>query len=178
MKKYLKTIIQLAILLTVTFVTFHYILLPVKISGDSMYPTLKNDENALMDAWHTKKDEIGRFDIVVIDSIDLDKYIVKRVIGLPGEKIEYIDDQLYIDGKFYAEDFLDQQYIRQIKEEKGLSQFTDDFQIQLGDNEIFVLGDNRIASLDSRVLGPFSYDKIIARNGIILYPFSEMKWMD
>lgn len=178
MKKYLKIIIQLSILLTITFVTFHYVFLPVKISGDSMYPTLKNNENALMDAWHTKKNNIKRFDIIVVDSDDLDKYIVKRVIGLPNEKIEYIDDQLYIDGEYYAEDFLDQEYIRQIKEEKGLSHFTDDFQIQLGDNEIFVLGDNRIASLDSRVLGPFSYDKIIAKNGLILYPFSEMKWMD
>ena len=107
MNKYLKNVIQLVLLLCFTFVIFHYIFLPVKISGDSMYPTLKDSEMAIMDALHVKDDDIERFDIIVIDSHYLEKYIVKRVIGLPGEKIEYKDDKLYINDQYYPESFLD-----------------------------------------------------------------------
>lgn len=178
MKKYIKSTIQLAILLIITFVIFHFIFLPVKVSGDSMYPTLKDSELAIMDALHTKSSHIQRFDIIVVDSQYLDKYIVKRVIGLPGEKIEYKDDQLYINDQYYPENFLDQDYIDQIKKEKGIQSFTEDFIVQLNDDEIFVLGDNRINSLDSRVLGPVAYQDIIAKNGIICFPLNEMKWMD
>lgn len=178
MNKYLKNVIQLVLLLCFTFVIFHYIFLPVKISGDSMYPTLKDSEMAIMDALHVKDDDIERFDIIVIDSHYLEKYIVKRVIGLPGEKIEYKDDKLYINDQYYPESFLDQDYINQIKADKGLSVFTDDFVIQLNDDELFVLGDNRINSLDSRVLGPVSYQDVVAKDGMIWYPLNEMKWMD
>lgn len=177
-KKYLKNIIQLAILLILTFVIFHYIFLPVKISGDSMYPTLKDSEMALMDAFHVDKENIERFDIIVVNSQYLDKYIVKRVIGLPGEKIEYKDDKLYINDQYYPETFLDQDYIDKTKAEKGLSAFTEDFVIQLDEDEIYVLGDNRINSLDSRVLGPFTYENVVAKNGLIWFPLNEMKWMD
>lgn len=143
-----------------------------------MYPTLKDSEMAIMDALHVKDDDIERFDIIVIDSHYLEKYIVKRVIGLPGETIEYKDDKLYINDQYYPESFLDQDYINQIKADKGLSVFTDDFVIQLNDDELFVLGDNRINSLDSRVLGPVSYQDVVAKNGMIWYPLNEMKWMD
>ena len=178
MKKYLKYILELVIIFVITFVTFHYILLPVTISGDSMYPTLKDEEISMMDAWHTQKDDIKRFDIIVVRSEYLDKLIIKRVIGLPGEKIVYKDDKLYINDQYYKEDYLDKKYVEETKKEKGLTNFTDDFEIQLNDDELLVLGDNRIVSVDSRVLGPISYDDIKAKNGIIFYPFSEMKWMD
>lgn len=178
MKKYLKLILELVLIFIITFVTFHYVLLPVTISGDSMYPTLKDNEISLMDAWHKNKDDIKRFDIVVVYSDYLDKLIIKRVIGLPGEKIVYKDDKLYINDQYYKEEFLNEKYINEIKKEKGLTNFTDDFEIVLDDDELFVLGDNRVVSLDSRALGPILYDDIKARNGIVFYPFNEMKWMD
>lgn len=178
MKKYIKLILELVIIFLITFVTFHYILLPVTISGDSMYPTLKDQEISVMDAWHTDNSDIQRFDIVVVYSNYLDKLIIKRVIGLPGEKITYKDDKLYIDDQYYKEEFLDKKYINEIEKERGLTHFTDDFEIQLDDDELFVLGDNRIVSLDSRAFGPVSYNDIKARNGIVFYPFNEMKWMD
>lgn len=178
MKKYIKFIIELLIIFVVTFVTFHYILLPVTISGDSMYPTLKDGEISLMNGWSKDSDDIKRFEIVVVYSQYLDKMIIKRVIGLPGEKVTYKDDKLYINGEYYKEDFLDEDYVNDIKKEKNLVSFTEDFEIQLSDDELFVLGDNRTVSLDSRTLGPITHDDIKARNGIIFYPFSEMKWMD
>lgn len=177
MKKYLKFVLELVFIFLITFVTFHYILLPVTINGDSMYPTLQDGEIALMNAMHTNKN-IKRFEVVVVHSEYLDKLIIKRVIGLPGEKIVYKDDKLYINDKYYKEDFLDEKYVNKIKKEKGLTNFTDDFEIQLNDNELLVLGDNRIVSLDSRTLGPISYNDIKARNGIVFYPFNKMKWMD
>lgn len=178
MKKYLKNISEFIIIFIIIFITFHYILLPVTISGDSMYPTLKNEEISMMDAWHIQKDDIKRFDIVVVRSDVLDNLIIKRVIGLPGEKLVYKDDKLYINDHYCKENYLDKKYVKNIKKEKGLINFTDDFEIQLNNDEIFVLGDNRIVSVDSRVLGPISYNDIKAKNGIVFYPFNEMKWMD
>lgn len=178
MKKYVKTIIETILIVIIAFVVFHYVLLPVSINGDSMYPFLQDGEFSLMDALHTGKDDIDRFDIVVLYYQELDKLIIKRVIGLPGETIEYKDDKLYIDGEYYQESFLESSYVEQSKKDHQLKCFTDDLTITLKDDELFVLGDNRMISLDSRTFGPVSYKDIKAKNGLVLYPFNQMKWME
>ncbi len=76
----------------------------------------------------------------------LGNIIIKRVIGLPGEKIVYKDDQLYINGEKIEEAFLDISYIEQVKKDYNISCFTEDFEYTIGDDEIFVLGDNRLNS--------------------------------
>ena len=71
MRKYIKLILEVFPIFIVTYLIFHYLLLPVTISGNSMYPYLKDDEISMMDAIHTGKNDIKRFDIVVLYSDDL-----------------------------------------------------------------------------------------------------------
>ncbi len=130
----------------------------VMVSGHSMDPTLVENERYAAN----KKESIKRFDIVVFNVPDGDKY-VKRVIGMPGDVIEFKNDQLYINGKQY-----DEPYLAKYKA-KFVATFTQDFssknllpgtQGKIPNNCYFVMGDNRQASKDSREIGVISQSKI------------------
>lgn len=114
---------------------------PIKIVGNSMFPTLKDGEIGIC----TRISNISRFDIVVV--IQDGKKIIKRVIGLPNEIIEYKDNQLYINNSL-------------VKDSKKVG-FTKDFKVKLGSDEYFCMGDNREHSLDSRKYGAYKRKQII-----------------
>ena len=103
---------------------------PIQIVGNSMFPTLKDGEIGIC----TRISKISRFDIVVVNQDG--RKIIKRVIGLPNETIEYKDNQLYINDNL-------------VKDTKKVG-FTKNFKVKLGDDEYFCMGDNREHSLDSR----------------------------
>lgn len=146
--------IILAVVLIRTF-----IVTPAIVDGGSMDNTLENGQLVLINKFIYRFDNINRFDIVVINNdADSDK-IIKRVIGLPNEIIEYRDNILYINGK-------------KVKAEIGFID-TEDFIAKTGENEYFVLGDNRPISKDSRYFGSFKKDKILGRVTIRLFPFSK-----
>lgn len=117
----------------------------MSISGNSMYPTLKDKQVVRV----SKIKEISRFDIVIAKKHD-NYLIVKRVIGLPNEKIEYKDNHLYINEKPVTESFIDLYLTK-----------TEDFTYTLKDDEYFLLGDNREYSTDSRELGAFKKEKLL-----------------
>ena len=101
----------------------------------------------------------------------LNEYLVKRVIALPNETIEVKDDKVYVNGEEIKQDFLDQDYVSQF------STFTNGFNsVTLGDDEVFLMGDNRPYSSDSRVFGAFKLKDIIAKDAYIFYPFNEINW--
>lgn len=144
----------------------------VQVVGNSMYPTLKNGEQGFSSIIHKNVEGLQRFDIVVVKTEK--QYLVKRVIGLPNETIEVKDEVLYIDGQFVNQPFLDQDYVKSFKT------FTQDFgPITLGEDDYFLMGDNRPVSMDSRFsqYGPFHKDMIISKNIMILYPINEFKWV-
>lgn len=115
------------------------------VSGNSMYPTFKDKQVVRV----SKIKEINRFDIVIAKKHD-NYLIVKRVIGLPNEKIEYKDNHLYINEKPVTESFIDLYLTK-----------TEDFTYTLKDDEYFLLGDNREYSTDSRELGAFKKEKLL-----------------
>lgn len=146
-----------------------------------MYPTLQNEEHVLINVAASYLTSIERFDVVIVKSpFDDDELWVKRVIGLPNETIAYKDGLLYVNGEVVEETFLDQDYINQVMEENNLSVFTEDMEeVVLGDDEYFLVGDNRISSLDSRDerVQAFSRSSIIA-NGMLVYtPIQEMRYI-
>lgn len=142
-----------------------------------MYPTLHDQDHALINVVGLKPDDIQRFDVVVIDWKENNEKIIKRVIGLPGDHIQFINDELYINGIYYEEDYLDRDYVAQAKLAAGVDQFTADFEYTVPAGQYFVLGDNRLNSTDSRTIGCFTFDDFIGKNGIVIYPFSDFKWI-
>ena len=168
-KGLIKFSLEMIVVVVIAAIVFTKIVIPIRIDGESMYPTLHDKDTAIINALYLSKSDIKRFDIIVLRCDKLDKDIVKRVIGLPGDTIIFKDDRLYINGTYYSEDYLDKKYIEEL--------FTNDFEIALKDDEIFVLGDNRLRSADSRTLGTFKYSDIIGKKGIIIYPFSNMEFI-
>ena len=108
--------------------------------------------------------EPKRFDIVVVKNNDSHDKIIKRVIGLPNETIEYRDNNLYINGELVETNI-------KFKD-------TDDFIATTQDNEYFVMGDNRPVSKDSRMLGNFTKNDIVGRVRIRLFPFDKFGKID
>lgn len=167
----LKVIIIISILI---FIVMRFVFASVHIDGTSMEPTLKNNEYGIANRFVVSEATITRFDIVVVDEED-EGQIVKRVIGLPNETIQYKNDTLYINGQLVLEPFLDQDYIESHTMEHKIP-FTSDFgPITLKKDEYFVIGDNRMNSKDSRAFGPIKIDSIIAKDIIILYPFDQIR---
>ena len=161
-------------------VLIRYILFtPIVVDGDSMMPTLKDGDRMIVNKIGYTIGKPDRFDIVVFHAPEGKDYI-KRVIGLPGDTIEYKDDQLYINGKAYEEPYLDE-YKSQITE----GTLTQDFTLQeidptldvIPEGYVFVMGDNRRYSKDSRHIGIVSQDELIGNTSIIFWPVSDIKFI-
>ena len=133
-----------------------FVVSPIKVNGTSMMTTLHDGDIMILNIIGYRFDKINRFDIVVVD--EGNEYLIKRVIGLPGEELEYKDNQLYINGK-------------KVKDNYG-SQVTEDFKVKVKKNSYFVLGDNRTNSLDSRYFGSFKKNKIMGKTSLIIFPFN------
>ena len=172
-----------------------YLWTPVRVDGHSMDPTLADSEYLLV----INKLPIDRFDIVVASETEngKTKEIVKRVIGLPGETIEYKNDVLYINGKETDEPYL-KDYIQKFKEDKlqstysgkgfeengelfrQMAQIAEAFTVdkdgsatftkKLLDDEYLLLGDDRIVSKDSRQVGAFKKEQIKGEAVLRLWP--------
>lgn len=137
-----------------------FIATPVKVNGTSMYPTLNHKDTMILNKIHVKLSEIERFDIVVIETGD--SYLIKRVIGLPGETIEYKNGKLYINGK-------------KTKDPYYKKENTDDFEsVKIPKNSYFVMGDNRSNSIDSRIIGTINKNDITGTTKLIIFPFKNM----
>ncbi|MGE7674238.1 signal peptidase I [Lysinibacillus sp. NPDC094403] len=173
----------IAFALLVAFLIKQFLFTPVLVKGASMMPTLEDKDRVIINKIGPKFKSIDRFDIVVIENVLLQKNeeenIIKRIIGLPGDKIEYKDDQLYINGEKFSEPFLDQKK----KELKDSGSLTYDFTLEQDLGEItvpeghyFVLGDNRRVSNDSRnpEIGFIPKEKIMGTTSIICWPFEHI----
>jgi len=159
-------------------VVIRYVLFtPIVVDGESMMPTLNDGDRMIVNKIGYKIGGPDRFDIVVFHAPEGKDYI-KRVIGLPGDTIEYKDDQLYINGKAYDEPYLDK-----YKSELTEGTLTQDFTLQeldpsldvIPEGYVFVMGDNRRYSKDSRHIGIISEDKIIGTTSVVFWPLNEMR---
>jgi len=133
-----------------------FVFLSVMVDGNSMAPTLINGEKAITDGLFYKMGGIDRFDIVILEEKGFDEKLVKRVVGLPGEKIRYEKGVLYVNGKVVEEKFITKEVAMKTVTAYG----NDTFECTLGKNEYFVLGDNRGNSTDSRYFGPIKKSQI------------------
>ena len=164
MNEKIKPLLPYIIIIAVVLFIKAFIVTPIKVNGESMYPTLEEGDIMILNKTAYYFNKPKRFDIVVVDMPD--EYLIKRVIGLPGEHIEYKNNTLYVDGKKIEENF---------KHGK-----TDDFNIkELGSDTVpsgyyLVLGDNRGNSLDSRELGFMKEEQLLGRTNLIILPFDRI----
>lgn len=134
-----------------------------------MKPTLLDGERGISFIWG--KADLTRFDIVVLETER--GLIVKRVIAFGGEEISVVNDTLYINQQIVEQSFLNQEYVEQFSKP-----FTGDFgPVVVPENHIFVMGDNRPASLDSRSqqFGSFPITAVVSKGIFVFYPFNEIK---
>lgn len=178
----LYSILDFLRMILVTFIilmlVFTFVLRKNTVVGSSMYPTLEDGEHVIVNVAASYLTDIERFDVVVVHSPDNKDLWVKRVIGLPGETISYQDGILYVDNKEIEEPFLDKNYVEQVVKQQQLKTFTQDMApVTLKDNEYFLMGDNRNNSMDSRSVGPFTRDKIIAKGMLIYSPIDKVRYV-
>ncbi|MBR2821712.1 MAG: signal peptidase I [Clostridiales bacterium] len=153
------------------------------VSGDSMVPTLNSGDVVFAQKISTYVKNYKRGDIVILDGSDMEgytspEYLIKRVVGLPGETIRIKDGNVYIKPADSADFFLLQEnylptgtmtYVMDTGLKKGYDEVT------LADNEYFCMGDNRPVSNDSRNLGPFTVNRIKGVAVIRVFPLNEIK---
>ena len=157
MNKFIKELIPYLIIVIVVIIIRCFIVTPVRVDGPSMNNTLY-DGDIMMLVLFDKNYQ--RDDIVVFKKGE--EKLIKRVIGLPHDKVKCVSGIIYVNNEEY--------------DDKYANGKTSDFhEYILGDNEYFVLGDNRNNSLDSRTFGPIKKDKILGKTNMIIFPFNHFK---
>lgn len=173
MKKFLKEALQTSLILLAALLISLFIVTFIGqrtvVDGESMENTLFHGDNLIVDKISYRFNDPERFDVIVFPAhYDSGIYLVKRVIGLPGETV-YIDEEgrIYIDDELLEEDFG-----KEVILSAGMAREP----ITLGPDEYFVLGDNRNESLDSRdyMVGNIRRDEIIGRAWVRIYPFDQI----
>lgn len=161
MKKIIKEIIPYVVIIVVVILIRSFIIDPVTVVGDSMYPTLKDGEVLILNRLDYKFNKIKRYDIIVVKNSK--EHLIKRVIGLPGEHIKYAYGNLYVNDEIVS-DFYSKDTANYDISELGVDVIPKD--------KYLVLGDNREVSLDSRMLGLISINEIDGSTNFRLWPFN------
>ena len=157
-KKIVKDIYPYVLVVILVVLVRTFIITPAIVDGPSMEPTLYNKLDY-------KLNGVKRFDVVVVSWND--EKIIKRVIGLPGEHIEYKKGSLYVDGVMVDETFTHRE--------------TDDFKLEetgyitIPGDKYLVVGDNRPDSTDSRVIGLFDKEDILGKVSLRIFPINKIK---
>lgn len=171
----------IVILLFVNFVAH-----PVRVDGRSMYPTLKDGEFGFTNVGGVLLNGVKRGDIVVVTMEEKGQktHWVKRVIGMPGDTISCVNDLVFINGKVLDEtQYIDPDYRQSCVDQFGYfnkvpnadnSDVQDFEEVKLGDDEYYVMGDNRPYSKDSRYVGPVKKSQLFAKKMLVLLPISDI----
>ncbi len=166
----LGTVLYIAVVAFVCFLIITFVGQRTTVSGQSMEPLLHDGDNLILDklTYHFRDPE--RFDVVVFDQTERDHYI-KRIIGLPGETVQIIDGYVYINGERLEDDVYGKEVMLQPMRAAD--------PITLGEDEYFVLGDNRNYSRDSRDpgVGNVKRSQILGRAWLRFWPLNQIEFI-
>lgn len=170
MKEIVSTLLYIAGVLCLTWFIITFIGQRTQVSGASMEATLSDGDNLIVDKITYRFRDPQRFDIIVFPfQYDESTYYIKRIIGLPGETVQIGEDgTIYINGEVLKES-----YGREVIKAENIGLAAEP--ITLGEDEYFVLGDNRNNSSDSRtqIVGNIHRDDIIGRAWLRIWPFDK-----
>jgi signal peptidase I len=164
---FLLEILQTILFVIVVTVLFDMAIPRSLVDGHSMQPTFEDADRLIVSRIHFLFSPPQRGDVIVLNSVnprDPETMLIKRVIGLPGERLEIIDKQVHINGQV-----LDEPYTL----EDCRTRCTDEVW-ELGASEYFVMGDNRNHSSDSRSFGVVNIDHIVGRVVFRYWPISRI----
>jgi len=166
-------VVVIAVALLVAFVVRTYVLAHFVVDGRSMESTLHNGDRVFVNKIGYRFHDPRRGDVVVLhdSKSDRDRDLIKRVIALPGETISMIDCEVRIDGVVLDEPYLDEEHRLPGGCGAGVPEQV------IPDGAVFVLGDNRDDSADSRSLGVVEHDEIVGRAFVIFWPVTDLRWL-
>lgn len=171
LKEVLGWILYILVIVGMVYFIITFVGQRTKVEGSSMEPTLSDGDNLIVDKISYRFRDPERYDIIVFPYRHAENtYYIKRIIGMPGEEVQIIDGEVYIDGELLGE-----QYGLEVMEHAGIAEEP----ILLGEDEYFVLGDNRNHSADSREasVGVLKREELIGRAWVRIYPFNKMEVM-
>lgn len=174
-KDFINLIITMVVVIAVTFILVEFVGQRTEVNGRSMEDTLHDGDNLIVDKISYLFGDPERFDIVIFPYVENgtseEVYYIKRVIALPGEKVQIVNGMIYINGELLSERY-----------GKGNSPILNagiaEREIVLKEDEYFVLGDNRNDSTDSREIGPVTRDEFIGRAWLRIWPFSDFGFLE
>jgi signal peptidase I len=162
------------------FLVRTFLLQQFYISGPSMETTLYQDNRVLVNKMSYRFSGVGRGDIIVFDRISsngtnvVHDDLIKRVIGLENETLEIKGCIVYINGSSIEERYLDE-YSRTEPDLVSRCRTPDMHPVMIPNNHVFVMGDNRAESFDSRSFGPIEESKIVGRAFAVVWPFTNFR---
>ena len=166
-QKFVGTVTNVIVVIALAWFLVHSFLTTEEISGHSMEPAISASDLVLVDRLTYKFMKPKRMDVVIFQRSDATRN-VKRVIGLPGETVQVVDGYVYINGSRLESDI----YGNELMDDPMAASRP----ITLGEDEYFVLGDNRNHSQDSRdpSVGEVKKDTIMGKAWVRIYPFDKM----
>lgn len=180
-REILSTVLYIAVIWSILWLVKEYLYAPVSVDGNSMEETLSDGDYLLLNRFS----EIERFDVIIFPSVDSnpsatddeEKLYVKRVIGIPGDSIEFQGDTLILNGEEVKEEYLDNGF------DYNFASFSLEtlFGVEeVPENKFFVLGDNRTVggSLDSREFGFVDQESVLGKVSLRYWPLKDFGRID
>jgi signal peptidase I len=167
-------VVVIAVALLVAFVVRTFVLAHFVVEGSSMYSTLETGDRVFVNKLSYRLHDPNRGDVVVLHQITgaSERDLIKRVIALPGETVEIRNCTVLIDGQVLNEPYLDPEVVTP-------TDCGGDYSLNgpVPESHVFVLGDNRGGSQDSRVIGPVNEDDLVGRAFVVFWPQSHWQWL-
>jgi signal peptidase I len=166
-------VVVIAVALIVAFVVRTFLLAHFVVEGSSMSSTLSGGDRVFVNKLSYRIGEPNRGDVVVLHQFSgsVERDLIKRVIALPGEEIEVRSCEVYIDGRLLTEPYLDQNLVTPGNCGGDTSATV------IPDDHVFVMGDNRSGSQDSRSLGAIPRSELVGRAFVVFWPTESWRWL-
>ncbi|SER98291.1 signal peptidase I [Salisediminibacterium halotolerans] len=181
-KIWLKHAWKLTKIAVITLIIFigvrEYLFADYVVDGRSMMPTVNDGDRVIVNKISYEWEDPERFDMIIFP-VDHETDYIKRVVGLPGDEIKFENDELYVNGEL-----IDEPHLEDLKQLSLEESFTEDFTLsdltgeeEVPEGELFVLGDNRQNSVDSRHIGFINKDLVVGEADITVWPMNKIGFL-